>query len=256
MRNCGEKTGTDLKGLACGAAGLDEETFDRLAIAATVCRCADNRRGRHHPRVFGGGPAHPDSHRLGGLRLCAGRRGRIGRSISAQMRADLFSGRNSFVAIHTRAITVVSNTAATGAGYAWGLRQMAGGVSGKTVLVIGCGPVGRSAAQRLRWPWGPVSIHDVDRAKAASWQHSELLTSIRAEEDFRRPWRATRSSSMRRRQLGSSTPMRRPRNFISAPGVPIGFTAEAVAKASDRVLHDFLEIGVATMAALALGRER
>jgi pyrrolysine biosynthesis protein PylD len=37
--------------------------------------------------------------------------------------------------------------------------------------------------------------------------------------------------------------------FVSAPGIPLGLTAAAAEKLSNRLLHDLLEIGVATMAA-------
>jgi pyrrolysine biosynthesis protein PylD len=47
-----------------------------------------------------------------------------------------------------------------------------------------------------------------------------------------------------------------PESFISAPGVPIGLTSGALKKASGRVVHDFLEIGVATMAVMALRGEK
>ena len=38
-----------------------------------------------------------------------------------------------------------------------------------------------------------------------------------------------------------------PQTFIAAPGMPLGLSREALNKVSDRLLHDPLQIGVATM---------
>jgi pyrrolysine biosynthesis protein PylD len=38
-----------------------------------------------------------------------------------------------------------------------------------------------------------------------------------------------------------------PHTFIAAPGMPLGLSRDALEKVSDRLLHDPLQIGVATM---------
>jgi pyrrolysine biosynthesis protein PylD len=38
-----------------------------------------------------------------------------------------------------------------------------------------------------------------------------------------------------------------PQTFIAAPGMPLGLSPEAQINVSDRLLHDPLQIGVATM---------
>ena len=38
-----------------------------------------------------------------------------------------------------------------------------------------------------------------------------------------------------------------PQTFIAAPGMPLGLSRDALNKVSDRLLHDPLQIGVATM---------
>ena len=43
-----------------------------------------------------------------------------------------------------------------------------------------------------------------------------------------------------------------PEVMIAAPGVPLGLTAEAYKNHKNRVIHDPLQIGVATMLALAV----
>ena len=251
-----EKTGTNLRGLACGAAGMDEETFKRRAIAATVAVV---------PITAGGGiiPGFSEAVQrilthIGLAAFTSARPDVAGLTEAYQRRCDLIflADDNSFVAIHTRSHTVVDNTVATGAGYAWGLKEMAGGVSGKKALVIGCGPVGRSAALKLHSLGAIVGIQDIDRTKARQLEIQCCSQSIRAEEDLL-------TALTHHTLIVDASPAAGiidadavgPTTIFSAPGVPIGLTAEALRKASGRVLHDFLEIGVATMAALALRRE-
>ena len=42
-----------------------------------------------------------------------------------------------------------------------------------------------------------------------------------------------------------------PHSYVAAPGMPCGLTPEAMAENRDRILHDALEIGTATMAVQA-----
>ncbi len=249
------KTGTDLKGLACGAAGLETETFDRLAASATACAV---------PITAGGGiiPGFSEAVRriLAHIGLAAGVTDEAdvaGLAEAYRRRSELIflADDRCFVSIHTRRLTVISNATATGTGYAWGLGLMAGGLTGRPVLVIGCGPVGRSAAGTLLGLGARVHVYDVDRAKARRLAAAVEVErpAIVVEEDFR-------ASLARHSLLLDATPAAGiidaealiPGSCISAPGVPLGLTADALAKASDRTLHDVLEIGVATMAALSL----
>jgi pyrrolysine biosynthesis protein PylD len=249
------KTGTDLKGLACGAAGLEAETFDRLAVLATASAV---------PITAGGGiiPGFSEAVRrtLAHIGLAAGVTDEAdvaGLAEAYRRRSELIflADDRCFVSIHTRRLTVISNATATGTGYAWGLGLMAGGLTGRPVLVIGCGPVGCSATEALLALGARVHVFDVDRARAcqlAAAMGAECFTVV-VEEDFK-------AALARHPLLLDATPAAgiidadtlNPGSCISAPGVPLGLTAEAVAKASDRILHDFLEIGVATMAALSL----
>jgi pyrrolysine biosynthesis protein PylD len=162
---------------------------------------------------------------------------------------------HSFVAIHARRRRVVSNAEATGAGFARGLELMAGGVGGKPVLVVGCGPVGRSAAENLLGAGARLHVYDTDGAKARrlAAEVGGRPRAVAVEATFA-------AALARHRLILDATPAAGiidedavgPETWISAPGVPIGMTAAALAKLSGRVLHDFLEIGVATMAALCL----
>jgi pyrrolysine biosynthesis protein PylD len=249
--------GTTLKGLACGAAGVDAGTFSRKAASTTAAVV---------PVTAGGGIITGFSEAV--QRILS----HIGLTAVVTAEADVaglaeayrrgcelifLSDDNRFVAIRTRARAVVCNAEATGAGYAWGLNEMSGGVCGKPVLVMGCGPVGRSAAEKLERLGAVVSVHDADAGKARRLSLEAHRSRPFVVEDH--PADALSCHTLivdatpaagiiQADHIGAAT-------FISAPGVPIGLSAEARMKASGRVLHDLLEIGVATMAAMALGAD-
>jgi pyrrolysine biosynthesis protein PylD len=246
---------TDLRGLACGAAGMDVDEFTRLAVATTAAVV---------PVTAGAGIIPGFSDAVGRILAHVGLAAFITAQTDVAGLAEAYHRRcelifladdHSFVAIHTRGRRVVPNAVATGAGYARGLELMAGGVGGKSVLVIGCGPVGCAAAEKLLGAGAHVHVYDTDGAKArrlAAEMEGRSHTVV-VEKNF--------SAALARHVLIlDATPAAgiidadaiSPETCISAPGVPIGLTPEALAKVFDRVLHDFLEIGVATMAALSL----
>jgi pyrrolysine biosynthesis protein PylD len=249
------KVGTDLKGLACGAAGIDEADFTRRSAAVTAAVV---------PITAGGGIISGFSEAVQrilthvGLAACVTAQADVaGLAEAYHRRCELIflADDNSFIAIHTRRGAVVSNAKATGVGYAWGLHAMAGGVRGKPVLVIGCGPVGRSAAEKLVSLGACVYLQDADLAKARrlARQIEGQTRSLEVEHNFA-------AALTRHTLIVDATPAAGiigtdavgPATFVSAPGVPIGLTDAALTKVCDRVLQDFLEIGVSTMAAMAL----
>jgi pyrrolysine biosynthesis protein PylD len=249
------KTGTDLGGLARGAAGIDEETFKRKGIATTVA-VVPVTTGYGIIPGFSEAVMRILAH-IGLSAFVTAQPDVAGLTEAYQRRCGLIflADDNSFDVINTQHRAVVSNADATGIGYAWGLNKMVGGVEGKPVLVIGCGPVGRSAATKLLNLGAVVCIHDT--APAMVHQLVTESPSIRGEEDLL-------EALMHHTLIVDATPAAGiidaaavgPATFISAPGVPIGLTTEALKKISGRLLHDSLEIGVATMAAIALESEK
>jgi pyrrolysine biosynthesis protein PylD len=249
------RVGTDLRGLACGAAGMDVDEFTRLAVATTAAVV---------PVTAGAGIIPGFSDAVGRILAHVGLAAVVTAQTDVAGLAEAYHRRcelifladdHSFVAIHTRRHGVVSNAEATGAGFARGLELMAGGVRGKPVLVVGCGPVGCAAAEKLLGAGARVHVYDAEGAKTrrlAAEMEGRSHTVV-VEKDF--------SAALARHTLIiDATPAAGiidadavgPATCISAPGVPIGLTPAARAKVSDRILHDFLEIGVATMAALSL----
>ena len=162
-----------------------------------------------------------------------------------------------FVAICPHQGKIVDNSRATAKGYVAGLELMAGGLGGKAVLVLGCGPVGRWAVEALLTRQAKVSVVDrvAKRAEGiAGWVKDRLQTTIRVALDTDRALSihdlivdATSGSDViHTRHLTANT-------RVAAPGMPCGITAHAREILAGRILHDPLQIGVASMACEAVG---
>lgn len=247
--------GLDLMGIACGAANIDPVEFARLAMAT---------RAAVVPLTLGEGIIEGFSEAIKRIMAHLGFPALvtsepdvagIAEAYERQCGLILLSDDQNFIALNTLTRKVVSNSKATGIGYAWGLNIMAGGIRDKRTLVIGCGPVGCSAAEKLVELGAHVYVHDVNRVKAHRFaeEMKDRSKMLNVEKDldvalrrFRLILDATPAASIITADTIDFN------TCISAPGVPIGLTSEALAKVSGRILHDFLEIGVATMAAISL----
>jgi len=159
---------------------------------------------------------------------------------------------NRFVAINLISYRVVDNAVATGRGYAAGLNQMASGLKGQKVLVIGCGRVGCAAAGSLIRLGAEVSVYDIDQRRC-----NDLMLEMKRSFDLEINVEEELGEALvkHRRLIDASTAANIigeeqvfKDTFIAAPGIPHGLTSEALKKISDRLLHDPLQIGVATMA--------
>jgi pyrrolysine biosynthesis protein PylD len=160
-----------------------------------------------------------------------------------------------FVAVNLRTRAVSDNSAATARGFVTALELLAGGLGGREVLVLGCGPVGRAAARRLLERGAAPSLYDVrsERARLAASELRAAGKEIRVEEDLEQAMR-------RNRLLFDATPSPgfiterhiTPATCVAAPGVPLGLSAGAVQAIGRRLVHDALEIGTAVMLLEAL----
>lgn len=255
-RNLMARTGLTLRGLACRAAGVEEHEFIRRSESGraavvpltvgegVIAGFAESvQRILSHLGLPAAVMAEPDA---------AG----LAAAYAACSDLIFLADDQRFIAVDTRSRRVVDNAGATGAGFAWGLARMAGSLEGRSVLVLGCGPVGRSAAQTVLGMGGRVWLCDVD--PEASGQAARRLSESAPGRISVEPDPA--SALTRYRLIVDATPagdlIDEPHihsdTFVSAPGVPLGLTARAIEKISGRLLHDRLEIGVATMAASAL----
>jgi pyrrolysine biosynthesis protein PylD len=153
-----------------------------------------------------------------------------------------------FVALHFASRKVVDNDDATAKGFVAALDLMAGGLRDREVLVIGgAGRVGWKAVSLLRYKGAQVFAFDIDQLKL------EALTrgsNVRVEAELE-------ESLMKHRFFFDASPGTdliraehiRPDTLIAAPGVPLGVTEVAYPLVQERLIHDPLQIGVATMLA-------
>ena len=150
----------------------------------------------------------------------------------------------------------VHNSVATGKGFAAALDLMAGGAGGREALVLGCGPVGASAAYELDRRGVRVSLYDADKDRCRRLIENpatSMTGNFRMAQDLE-------ESLQRFDCIIEATPagdlidaaMIGPQTFVSAPGMPLGLTDAAIHKIGLRLVHDPLQIGVATMAIGAL----
>lgn len=161
-----------------------------------------------------------------------------------------------FVAFCPHQGQTVDNSRATANGFIAGLDLMVGGLAGKGVLVLGCGPVGRGAVEALLTRKARVYVVDRDLEKAlgvAEWTQAERQTTIQVGADLDLALSAhdfivdatNAANVIHARHVTAST-------RIAAPGLPCGVTPHALEKLSGRILHDPLQIGVAAMACEAM----
>ena len=249
-RELKEKTGLDLLGLACRAAGLDLWEAARLIpdhpVGVVSLTCGQGlipgfgatlaRIARHL-----GFPAqaqqNPDA---------AG----LAQAVAGGARIILTADDDRYVALNLEQRYVADNGEATGRGFALALDGLAGGLAGKEALILGCGPVGRAGALALLELGVRVSVCDLDQALARSFcqrtgarQVQEVEAGLAAHRHI---LEATTAPDLIREEHFTD------QTRVAAPGVPCGVEAGALAKHGARIIHDPLQIGTATMLLMAL----
>jgi len=131
------------------------------------------------------------------------------------------------------------NNNATALGFVTALDAMCpGGISGKNVLVMGCGIIGRlSAAELLKKNAFPIFY---DKPTVAEKIHS-CISNPNDISSFRYILDATNEGGW------LSNDMLHKEVYISAPGVPLSLDENALARHGERLVHDVLHIGTLTM---------
>jgi pyrrolysine biosynthesis protein PylD len=245
------KTGCNLRGIACRSTGVEEKTAQDL-IASVKVGVIPMTCGQGVIRGFADTVQQITAH-IGFNAFVTRHTDVAGLAEAFEKKSDLImlSDDDCFVAINVKSRRVVDNADATGKGYVTGLNLMTGGLKGKNVLVIGCGPVGRSAAIGLIRLGVAVSVYDTHRARCDQLAREirDLMgAEIRIEIELN-------SALIRYRFVIDASPAAdiiderhiTRDTYISAPGMPSGLSMNALATISDRFLHDPLQIGVATM---------
>ena len=245
------KTGWCLRQIACHAVALEEEAAREITPGIRVS-IVPIRWGRGVIEGFCEATAGILRY-LGFDTSVTGLPDISGLAEAYETKADVvfLSDDHDFVALNTQSRQYVHNAEATGKGFAAGLDLMTGGLGDQKVLVLGCGAVGRAAALTLLNYGVTISIYDTNAdcsrelINAISGPDSDR---IKIESDFDAALAghslvvdATNAAGIIHAKDIS------PQTFIAAPGMPLGLSPGALNKVSDRLLHDPLQIGVATM---------
>lgn len=155
----------------------------------------------------------------------------------------------TFLALNLVSRRVVENGAATGAIYAVALSAAAGGVAERPVGVLGLGPVGRAAVNRLREQGARIIVYERDQEKQTDFLSNrngirgmgsvdEVIKETDLVLDATNTSDLIRVSELERRLT------------LSAPGVPLG--VDDPDSVMVQLIHDPLQLGVAAMMVQAL----
>lgn len=148
-----------------------------------------------------------------------------------------------FLAINTTVQKIGENNQATAAGYVAALEAMMSqkGVAIKDapVLVLGYGPVGRYAEEILLSKGAHVTVFDKDPFQGKPNRPQDII-------HFPYIIEATPQPAWIHKEMLS------PDALIAAPGIPLGLDAETAELFRKQLVHDMLDIGTATMLAMAL----
>ena len=249
------KTGCTLRGIACCSAGIEEKKIQNLIESVSIGIV---------PISSGQGVIEGFSDTVKQIVAHIGFKSFTTKKIDVAGIAEAFEKKSdiimiadddSFVAINVKYRRIVDNTEATAKGYVSGLNLMTGGLKGKNVLVIGCGPVGKCAAVALVKMGCPVSVYDINRRLShdlAKLIKRSLNKEIIVEREL------NQALSEHRYIIDASPAVNiideqhiSKETYICAPGVPHGMCAAALKKIGDHTLIDPLRIGVAVMAVSA-----
>jgi pyrrolysine biosynthesis protein PylD len=151
-----------------------------------------------------------------------------------------------YIAMNFRNGKCCENDAATAYGYAAALEEMAGGsvsLRKKSVLLIGCGRVGRIAAEAIRQAGAYLALYDKDmlasrRLKAGN---DRMITDPNDIAGFTYILDATN-------EAGWLTPdMIKENAVISTPGVPLSLAFDINDRSDIKLFHDTLYTGTLVM---------
>lgn len=250
------KTGSSLREVACRAAGIQENRIRKFLQGVSIGVI---------PVTAGKGKITGFCEAVTGINAYLGCNSFITRATDVAGLTEAFANKadiimladdHQFIALHAASGQIVENAVATGKGFVAGLALMAGDLKNKKALVIGCGPVGRSATAELVSLQASVSIYDINSTRstdlAEALKQSSNVT-VRVINDLDQALNSHKFiidaspaiDIIRARHISVDT-------YISAPGMPIGLDQEARSKIGKRLLHDPLQIGAATMVISAL----
>jgi pyrrolysine biosynthesis protein PylD len=158
---------------------------------------------------------------------------------------------NRFIAAHLKKGILSDNSMATGRGYVGALDYLTGGLKGRNVLILGAGPVGHSAAFSVLDFGGNIYIYDKDPSVSEKLAHDVLSRRgefVHIEKNLDFALRSHRAIVDACPEGGFITKdYLYPDSYIAAPGIPLGIQIEALDQIRPQLIHDPLQLGVATM---------
>jgi pyrrolysine biosynthesis protein PylD len=245
------KTGHTLKQIAMRAASISEEEMGSALVSCTIA-VFPITWGQGVLKGFAETVGNILSH-LGANVLQTTQTDLGGLAEAVEKRATLLfcADDDRFVALNLPLKKVVDNAEATAKGYVEALELMAGGLDGRKVLVIGgAGHLGWKAVTLLEEKGAKVSAFDINQGKLGSFAKSHPIVVERNIEESLRQYSILFDASPAADIIRAEHI--RPETLVAAPGIPLGLTKEAYDLVKDRLIHDPLQIGIATMLAEAI----
>lgn len=150
-----------------------------------------------------------------------------------------------FITIHLKKNRIVENNRATARGFVAALEGAVGTLKRKEVLVIGCGPVGTEALSFLKEKGAEPIAYDKNQEimENLAQKGYRILSHIDKIANYPLVMDASNEGGWIHKD------MLYPEAWIVTPGVPLSLDEEAYVFHKDRVVHDYLPIGVAVMIA-------
>jgi len=248
------KTGLGLLEIACRAAGMEEEAA-RRSLASITAGVIPVTSGEGIIEGFCGAVADIVNH-LGTASFVTGSPDVAGLAEAVRRGADVvfLADDNRFVALNLSSRIIADSSEATARGFVAALDSLAGRLSKLPVLVLGAGEVGRHAIAALLRLGARPAVYDPDPEKIRALGSGPGLTLEKDLEEALQKYRFILDASpaagiIKERHI-------RPDTAIAAPGLPLGLCPGAMISIGDRLIHDPLQIGVATMLILAIQGEK
>jgi pyrrolysine biosynthesis protein PylD len=245
-----KKTGLSLKQVACVAAGISEQ----VAIER-----ASTNKAAVIPVTVGEGiipsfttAVHSIIRHLGFHAFVTSETDVAGMAegIAAGANILFMADDLKFIALNVLTGAVVDNGEATGKGFVAALAGIARGFKGKSVLVLGAGPVGFSAISFLKKLEAKAAVFDIDETKVKQFKGDP---GVKIEPDLKGALAAYQYIIDATNRGGFiDLADLHPNAKIACPGMPLGLTPAAYSALKDGVIHDPLQIGVAVMLTMAL----
>lgn len=156
---------------------------------------------------------------------------------------------NEFISMNLKSGKIINNDEATAKGFFTALRTIyeRNPSDARKVALIGAGKVGSIALAMMKETNMDVSVLDIDPQIKLSISKSEYKTINSLDEiiDFDLIFDASSQGDFIQKGM-----LKKGAWFIG-PGVPISLSSDAILESQERIIHDYLPIGVSTMLTMA-----